>query len=289
MQPDSSSRFLMANADIRGYMLQLNETYADSLSATDYPLPIRILLGEFLAAAALLSETIKFKGRLLLQVKGLEKITLLAAEASSERSLRCVARFQDLTDDDAADFDALLGAGTLVVTIEPEHGERYHSLVPLTAPSLAQCLEFYFGQSDQLSTQIMLHSDGETATGFLLQQLPAQLETDKAKRADQWQHFSILAATLTQAEQMALPEATLLKRLFVEDVVELFPPKAHRFACTCSRERMANALIALGEAELQSLLAEQPELTLNCEFCGAQYALDGEAIATEARGDRPAH
>jgi molecular chaperone Hsp33 len=135
----------------------------------------------------------------------------------------------------------------------------------------------------------MLHSDGETATGFLLQQLPAQLETDDAKRSDHWQHFSILAATLTQAEQIALPEATLLKRLFVEDVVELFPPKAHRFACTCSRERMANALIALGEAELQSLLAEQPELTLNCEFCGAQYALDGEAIAAEARGDRPAH
>lgn len=101
MQSDSSSRFLMANADLRGYLLQLNETYADSLSATDYPLPIRILLGEFLAAAALLSETIKFKGRLLLQVKGLEKITLLAAEASSERSLRCVARFQDLSDGDA--------------------------------------------------------------------------------------------------------------------------------------------------------------------------------------------
>ena len=124
MQSDSSSRFLMTNADLRGYLLQLNETYADSLSATDYPLPIRILLGEFLAAAALLSETIKFKGRLLLQVKGLEKITLLAAEASSERSLRCVARFQDLSDGDAPDFEALLGDGTLVVTIEPEHGER---------------------------------------------------------------------------------------------------------------------------------------------------------------------
>lgn len=289
MQSDSSSRFLMANADLRGYLLQLNETYADSLSATDYPLPIRILLGEFLAAAALLSETIKFKGRLLLQVKGLEKITLLAAEASSERSLRCVARFQDLSDGDAPDFEALLGDGTLVVTIEPEHGERYQSLVPLTAPNLAQCLEFYFGQSDQLGTQIMLHSDGETATGFLLQQLPAQLETDKTKRADQWQHFSILAGTLTHAEQIALSEAALLKRLFVEDAVELFPPKALRFACTCSRTRMANALIALGEAELQSLLAEQTELTLNCEFCGAQYELDGEAIAAEARGDRRAH
>ena len=226
MQSDSSSRFLMANADLRGYLLQLNETYADSLSATDYPLPIRILLGEFLAAAALLSETIKFKGRLLLQVKGLEKITLLAAEASSERSLRCVARFQDLSDGDAPDFEALLGDGTLVVTIEPEHGERYQSLVPLTAPNLAQCLEFYFGQSDQLGTQIMLHSDGETATGFLLQQLPAQLETDKTKRADQWQHFSILAGTLTHAEQIALSEAALLKRLFVEDAVDVVPTQS---------------------------------------------------------------
>ena len=83
--------------------------------------------------------------------------------------------------------------------------------------------------------RIKYRSDGETATGFLLQQLPAQLETDKTKRADQWQHFSILAGTLTHAEQIALSEAALLKRLFVEDAVELFPPKALRFACTCSR------------------------------------------------------
>ena len=135
----------------------------------------------------------------------------------------------------------------------------------------------------------MLQSDGETATGFLLQQLPAQLEKDDTNRVNQWQHFSLLAATLTQAEQIELSEAAMLKRLFVEDEVTLFPPKALRFACTCSRERMANALIALGEAELQALLTEQTELTLNCEFCGAQYEMDGAAIAAEARGDRPAH
>jgi molecular chaperone Hsp33 len=279
----------MENADIRGYLLQLNQTYADALAATDYPLPIRILLGEFLAASALLAENLKFKGRLLLQVKGLAEVTLLAAEASSERSLRCVARHQPLSNPANADFSSLLSAGTLVVTIEPEQGERYQSLVPLTAGTLAECLTFYFNQSDQLGTQIQLHSDGQTATGFLMQQLPAQIERDDKIRAEQWQHFSLLAATLTPDELKNLPEATLIRRLFAEDAVQLFTPKGYRFACTCSKARMANALIGLGESELEALFSQNATLDLNCEFCGQSYRLDRSSITELARGDAPAH
>jgi len=289
MQPDSSSRFLMDDADIRGYLLQLNETYTQALAATDYPQPIAILLGEFLAASALLAETLKFKGRLLLQVKGLKEVTLLAAEATSERSLRCVARHQPLTDLSQAGFKQLLGEGTLLVTIEPDQGERYQSLVPLTAGTLAECLTFYFGQSDQLGTQIQLHSDGRVATGFLLQQLPPQRETDEQRRANQWQHFSLLAATLTPNEILTLSEAAILKRLFAEDSVQLFASQPYRFACTCSQTRMANALIGLGEAELEALFKAEPTLVLNCEFCGQTYHIEQDQVGPLARGDRPAH
>jgi len=289
MQPDSSSRFLMDDADIRGYLLQLNETYTHALAATDYPQPIAILLGEFLAASALLAETLKFKGRLLLQVKGLKEVTLLAAEATSERSLRCVARHQPLTDLSQAGFKQLLGEGTLLVTIEPDQGERYQSLVPLTAGTLAECLTFYFGQSDQLGTQIQLHSDGRVATGFLLQQLPPQRETDEQRRTNQWQHFSLLAATLTPNEILTLSEAAILKRLFAEDSVQLFASQPYRFACTCSQTRMANALIGLGEAELEALFKAEPTLVLNCEFCGQTYHIEQDQVGPLARGDRPAH
>lgn len=289
MKKDSSSRFIMKDADVRGYMLQLNRTLTESLSASDYPAPIRSLLGEFLAAAALLSQTIKFEGRLLLQVKGASPINLIAAESSHERGLRCVARFEPLDDSGPQDFEHLLVGGTLIVTIEPDQGDRYQSLVPLTAPTLSECLEFYFGQSDQLGTQIMLHCDGQRACGFLLQQLPPQRTPSPKARTDQWQHFSLLGATLTPDEIFTLPEAVIISRLFGEDPVELFSPQSHHFACTCSRQRMASALLALGEDDLEALLEEQPILAMACEFCGAEHHLDRAAIAEQVRGNEPRH
>ena len=47
-----------------------------------------------------------------------------------------------------------------------------------------------------------------------------------------------------------------------------------KFACTCSRERVATMLQNLGVAEVESVLAERGEVQVGCEFCGAQYRFD---------------
>ena len=63
-------------------------------------------------------------------------------------------------------------------------------------------------------------------------------------------------------------DAALLRHLFAEEKIQLFADTSVRFQCSCSEQRMAGALISLGEAELASLFEEHKTLELTCEFCG---------------------
>ena len=177
----------------------------------------------------------------------------------------------------------------MVVTIEPDQGERYQSLVPIESASLSGCLEFYFGQSDQLGTFLFLHCNGREAFGFLLQQLPPQLESDAARRANQWEHLVTLAQTITPDEMNELQPGHLLRRLFGEESISLYEEEGAIFACTCSSERMANALIALGDEELNNMFEEQPVIEIGCEFCGKVRHMSRQDVVDIARNGEPPH
>ncbi|HBQ42251.1 MAG TPA: redox-regulated molecular chaperone Hsp33 [Halieaceae bacterium] len=273
---DQSQRFLFDDADIRGEIVQLDHTLADLLAVHQYAPGVSRLLGEFLAAATLLSTTLKFEGRLVLQARSEGEVPLLMAECSDQLLVRGIARgAQHAT---SGEFSQLLAGGVLAITIEPLRGKPYQGIVPLSENSLAASLDAYFEQSEQLQTRLWLASDGQHAAGLLLQQLPAQLQRSADQRALQWQHASTLAATLSGDELLQLAPETLLHRLYHEDPVRLFEPRAVRFHCSCSLQRSRNALAALPPRELEEILAEQGHVEVDCEFCNQQYRFDREGL-----------
>src|SRR5690606_2083469 len=86
-----------------------------------------------------------------------------------------------------------------------------------------------------------------------------------------WEHATTLARTLTEEELLRLPTADILMRLYHQEALRVFPPRAMTFGCSCSRERTARALSALGREEIDSLIAEQGGVEISCEFCGTEY------------------
>lgn len=288
MPNDLSTRFLFRNADVRGNLLSLDESYRQVIEPHGYPPEIANLLGEFLAASVLLSETIKFDGRLMLQARTDGPIRVVMAEANSDREVRGIVRLDDEQPLEG-DFPVLFYGGTLAVIMEPAKGESYQSLVPIQGESLSACLEHYFEQSEQLSTMIRLFADGGSAGGFLLQQLPVQIEQDRKARARTWEHLSILADTITDREMMSLDHPQMVKRLFVEETIEVFGGETVRFACSCSEERLANSLVSLGRDELDHLFEEECEITLTCEFCQSEYRFDESRLMELVVGDEFRH
>jgi molecular chaperone Hsp33 len=274
---DRALRFLFEHTDIRGETVHLDQSLQEILAIHQYAPGVERLIGEFLAASVLLASTIKFSGKLILQVRSEGQIPLLMVECTSERQIRAIARGAEQATSD--DFAQLLQSGQLAITVEPDEGQRYQGIVPLAGGSLATSLDAYFEQSEQLQTRLWLAADGHSAAGLLLQQLPAQRTADQQERQEQWQHACTLGATIRGEELLALRGEEILHRLFHEDPLRVFPPTGVEFRCSCSRERTYSALAIIGAAEVQDILDEQGSISMDCEFCNQQYVFRPEDVA----------
>ena len=266
---DTLTRFLFEHAEVRGEVVRLDATWRAVLECHAYPEPIRNLLGEMMAAATLLAATLKFEGALIMQMQGSGPVTLAVVECSSEFHLRATAKWRD--DLAPGDIATLLGQGKFVITIDPKSSNQiYQGIVALEGTTVAEVLEHYMLQSEQLETRLWLAADGEQACGFLLQRLPENVSED----ADAWNRALNLGNTLTSEELLKLPAREILHRLFHEEDLRLFDPRPVSFRCTCSRERVANMLRLLGLNEVHSILEEQGKIEVDCEFCNRHYHFD---------------
>jgi molecular chaperone Hsp33 len=265
---DCLFRFVFEHTNVRGEVVHLDAAWQAILERHKYPEPVRNLLGQMMAAAALLSATIKINGSLHLQLQGDGPVSMLLVQAGSDRSLRGLAHWRE--GDLANDFQALVGDARLSLTIDPgEGGEQYQGIVAVEDDSLPAALESYFRQSEQLATRLWLAVDETRVSGMLLQQLPGESED-----ADAWNREVQLADTITKDELLTLPVQDLLHRLYHEEDVRLFEAEPVSFRCSCSKERIETVLRGLGYQEIQDILKEQGAVSVNCEFCNQHYSFD---------------
>ena len=258
---DILHRFVFENTHVRGQIVHLDATWQAVLERHDYPPAVRPLLGQAMAATALLSATIKFNGALIFQVQSAGPVRLLLAQATSQRPLRGLARWDGEVQ--PAPFPQLVGDGRLAITIDTAFGaERYQGIVELGADNLAAAVEEYFARSEQLATRLWLAADGARAAGMLLQRLPGE-DADQ----DAWDRAVHLGATLTDDELLRFPVQEVLHRLYHGEDIRLFEAEPVSFRCSCSRGRIANMLRALGYESVQALIREQGSVRVDCEFC----------------------
>ena len=286
---DTIQRFLFEHAPVRGEIVHLDATWRAVLERHDYPPAVRALLGDMMAAAALLAATLKFGGTLIMQIQGTGPVKLLVVECTGDHHLRATAKWSEVPP--AGAFQDLLGAGKFAITLDPGQGQPgYQGVVELAGATVAAALEQYMLRSEQIETRLWLSTFDDCVAGLLLQKLPEQAGADP----DAWQRAAVLAASLTPQELMACDARELLRRLFAAEDVRLFPARPVSFRCTCSRERVTAMLRMLGHAEVESIVAERGAVEIDCEFCNAHYRFDGgEAAAVFAApadtGDQPTH
>ncbi len=271
---DTLQRFLFNNSNVRGELVHLNNSYQTVICQAEYPEPIQRLMGEAMCAVILMTATLKFSGKLSLQLQGEGILKLLLVQSTHQQEIRGTAQWQgDLKN---LEFKELLQNAKLVITIDPEKGTRYQGIVPLDGERLNQCLENYFQQSEQLPTRIWLTADAESAAGMLLQRLPDPSEN---KTESNWEHITILAETTTNSELLSLPSETFLYRLFHAEEVRLFEDQPVIFKCTCSKKRCEETLISLGSREIDDIAQSQEYAAITCEFCATEYYFEADQLA----------
>lgn len=274
---DNLTRFVFERAAVRGAVVSLDAAYRDILACHPYPKGLRRLIGETLAAVCLLADSLKFEGSLILQLHASGILRLLVVECSAALELRATAQWEGDVGDDALLSDLAGGEkdARMVLTLDPKDGRPlYQGVVALEGGSVAALLEHYLGTSEQIASRLWLRADDGRARGVLVQRMPASNEADTAT----WQRATQAAAAASSIFDASDPHAALAA-LFPADDVRAFRPRAPRFGCSCSRQRVAAALKLLGSAEVESILAERGSVGVDCEFCNRRYELD----AAEAR------
>ncbi len=276
IQADHLQRFIFDSAAVRGEWVQLKQTWTTVKMQREYPPAVADLLGQMLAAAALLAETVKISGRLVLQCRTDGPVSLIMVECTSDHTLRGLANWQGEIADNAS-MQELLGKGSLAITIESVDAKHpYQGIVSVQGESIAEMLEMYFAQSEQLQTRIWLATDDNTVGGLLLQQLPEQ---DPELHDENWQRILYLAETIAKEELLNLDVVSLLYRLFHEEMVRLLSTTVLEFSCTCSRQRVADTIKLLGRQEAEDIIAERGFVELACEFCNTHYRFDPVDVA----------
>jgi molecular chaperone Hsp33 len=278
---DQLRRFIFENRPVRGHRVNLEGAWRELRAHTNHPPAVTALLGEAVAASALLAATLKFQGTLTLQLQGDGAVGLLVAQCTHDFRLRAMARceaaaLRKLTDaaPGQASFRQLAGAeGRFAVTVEAdERGTRYQGVVPLSGASLSESLEAYFASSEQLPTRVLLASDEGRAAGMLVQKLPGA--DDSQETEETWAGAQQGIARLTPAEVLQGDIEEVLASAFPGHDLRLFGSTPVPFECGCSQGRVAGLLRGLGADEVRGVLKEQGAVTVTCEFCHRPYRFD---------------
>jgi molecular chaperone Hsp33 len=273
---DAVHRFLLEDLDIRGALVQLGPSWAAMNSRRNYAAPVRELLGEMAAVTALIGSNLKAAGRLSFQLQGNGPVSMLVMDCNEQLHLRGMAKSELSADADAniARVGDLLGDGRLVLTLQPKTAQTpYQSVVPLVGDTLAAIFEHYLTQSEQQPARLWLAATADTACGLFLQKLPNADVLDP----DGWNRIEQLAATVHR-DELALPPATLLTRLFSAEIVRLFEPRQASWHCPRDEEKVRNMLLSLGREEVESMLADAEIIAIEDEICGHEYRFGAEII-----------
>jgi molecular chaperone Hsp33 len=317
-------KFLFDGLPVRGVLVRLTDAWTEILhrrasnsAAGAYPLPVQNMLGEMVAAATLMQSNIKFNGSLILQIMGDGPVKLAVVEIQPDFGLRATATLLGEVAPNAtlSTMVNVNNEGKCAITLDPKSrfpGQLpYQGVVPLFGDEheklekLSEVLEHYMLQSEQLDTTLVLAANDQVATGLLIQRLPlegsgnlagslvSEANEDEIGINEHYNRIAILTSTLKREELLTLDAETILHRLFWEETLTRFEPltgdAGPRFSCSCSRERVSNMILGLGQEEADSIVAERGGVEVGCEFCGVQYQFDPVDVAQIFRvtGDLP--
>jgi molecular chaperone Hsp33 len=179
------------------------------------------------------------------------------------------------------------------MTVDPTTGkDRYQGVTAIEGETLALCAEQYFAQSEQVPTKVRLAvaelQDGEgahwRAGGAMIQNIAA--DQARGDTAEGWERAQALFATLADDELVdpQVPPETLLYRLFHEDGVRMFEPRALSAFCRCSSDRVWGMLRTFSAEERADMTEDDGQIRVTCEYCSRTFEIEPAGLETAAEG-----
>lgn len=248
-------------------------------------------LGRTVTAAAMMGAMLKGKEKLTVMVKGNGPLGQIVAESNAFGEVRGYVHnpHVHLPSNSQGKLDVAGAVGTEgFIDVSKDLGlkEPYRGSVPIVSGELGDDFTYYFAVSEQtpaaVGLGVLVEADNSVRVsgGFIIQLLPG-LTDDEITEIEQAVGGMPSVTTLLdqglEPEEMLrylLPDAAILDELDIN------------FVCQCSRERVEQTLVSLGEDELERLIEEDDQAEVVCHFCNEAYVFnkdDMQVILTQAK------
>ena len=243
-------------------------------------------LGRTLMAASLMGDAMKIDGSsLTLQIKGGGPLGTILAVSDEAGNVRGYVQnpHVELMEKAPGKLDvgrAVGETGSLTVIKDLGMKEPYVGTIDLLSGEIADDIAAYFVESEQIPTAcalgVLVGTDQSvtSAGGYLIQLLPGAGEDIITKIEAGVQRVG----SVSHALEGGLDGAGLLRAVLSDFDLEILETHPVEYRCYCSRDRVTRALISMGREELSSLIQEQGQAELTCQFCDKIYRYSKEVL-----------
>lgn len=277
MVRDSVVHGMAADGGLRGICVTSTHTVEEARKRHDLWATAAAALGRTISATAMLGAMLKGEERLAVQIICDGPLRGLHADADANGNVRGYTRNPhvdlDLNSQGKLDVAGAVGKGMLYVTRDLGMKDPYTSSVKLVSGELGEDFAYYLVNSEQtpavVSLGVLVDTDYtvRAAGGFIIQAMPGAasglLEEVEA-------HVRMLSAVSKMVDEGA-DAVGILQMALGPWQPTVAAQHALRFQCSCSKPRLARALVTLGIEELQSMLENDHGAELTCHFCAERY------------------
>ncbi|WP_310830888.1 Hsp33 family molecular chaperone HslO [Paenibacillus pedocola] len=240
-------------------------------------------LGRTVTAAAMMGAMLKGEEKLAIMVKGNGPIGQITAESNALGEVRGYVSnpHVHLPSNSLGKLDVAGAVGTEgFIDVSKDLGmkEPYRGSVPIISGELGDDFTYYFAVSEQtpaaVGLGVLVEPDNSVsvAGGFIIQLLPGLTD---AEITEIEQAVGAMPSVTTLLDQGLEPEEML--RYLLPDAIVLDELDIN-FVCQCSRERVEQTLVSLGQHELERLIEEDDQAEVVCHFCNEAYLFNKDEL-----------
>lgn len=243
-------------------------------------------LGRLATGAVLISSMMKEEGSsVTLRINGGGPAGSLIAVAGSDCSVKAYVQNPvveiPLNSKGKLDVGAAVGTDGLLSVIRDSGDKEPHTgYCNIATGEIGDDITSYFAVSEQIPTVcalgVLVNPDlsCKAAGGIFIQLLPGADDStiDKLESS-----IAGMRSVSAMAESGLSPMDMLEEALKGFELEIIDEGEAH-YRCDCSSQRVERALASLGAQELQKMIDEEEEISVQCHFCNKEYTFSKEKL-----------
>lgn len=270
---------------IRVYVVDATDMVKEAQQKHDSWCAATAALGRAMVGTTLLGATLKGEEKLTVRIEGNGPVGYLLVDSNGKGETKGYIKYPEvdlpLNEKGKIDVKGAVGSeGMLTVSKDLGMKKPFVGQVPLVSGELGEDFTYYMAASEQVPSAIglsvLVNPDNtvQAAGGFMIQVLPnAEEETIKAVE-DAIAELPLVSHLMDQGET---PEK-ILDRLVKGNNARILETMPVVFKCDCSKERFKDAIVTLGEQEIQEMIDEDHGADAVCHFCRSTYHFDEKEL-----------